>query len=106
MHSLDRAEDDGVASPIDPNYPGRYYLDPTCRASETDQTLLPGAFPGEVATARYQLPSGVTCSRCILQMVYCEYNAVGNVGMYHIESTQSAPLCFPHVFQLGVLSPI
>ena len=24
-HPLDRAPDDGAASPIDPNYPGRYY---------------------------------------------------------------------------------
>ena len=72
MHPLDRAEDDGLASPIDPNHPGRYYLDPPCRASETDQTIVPGAEPGYVVTARYQLPSDVTCSRCIVQMVYCE----------------------------------
>lgn len=50
----------------------RYYLDPPCRAAETDQETLPGAYPGDVATARYKLPSGLTCSRCILQMVYCE----------------------------------
>lgn len=73
MHPLDRAVDDGNASPIDPDFPGRYYLDPPCRSAETDQTLLPGAFAGDVTTARYQLPSGVTCSRCILQMVYCEF---------------------------------
>ena len=72
MHPLDRAKDDGDASPIDPNFPGRYFVDPTCRSGETDQTILPGAFPGDVITARYQLPSGVTCSHCVVQMAHCE----------------------------------
>lgn len=72
MHPLDRAADDGDASPIDPNHKGRYYLDPPCVAAERDQTLLPGAFPGDVVTARYQLPEGLTCEHCIVQMVYCE----------------------------------
>ncbi|CAN0553264.1 unnamed protein product, partial [Laminaria digitata] len=72
MHPLDRAEDDGSASRIDPNHVGRYFLDPSCRASETDQSMPAGAFSGDVATARYQLPEGLTCTRCILQMVYCE----------------------------------
>ncbi|CAN0394644.1 unnamed protein product, partial [Ectocarpus sp. 12 AP-2014] len=35
MHPLTRADDDGDASPIDPNYPGRYYVDPECREGET-----------------------------------------------------------------------
>lgn len=72
MHPLDRASDDGDASPIDPNHRGRYYVDPPCRAAETDQTMVPGAATGDVVTARYQLPDGLTCSRCIVQMVYCE----------------------------------
>lgn len=72
-YPLDRAADDDDASPIDPAFPGRYILDPPCRASETDQSLLDGAFPGDVATARYQLPSGLTCDRCVVQFVYCEY---------------------------------
>ena len=77
MHPLDRAEDDGVASPIDPNYPGRYYLDPPCRASETDQTSVPNNSEANyVVTARYQLPSSVTCARCIVQMVYCEFFSI------------------------------
>lgn len=72
-YPLDRAADDTEGGPIDPNYPGRYILDPPCRAQETDQTILPGAFPGDVATARFQLPSGLTCSHCVVQMVYCEF---------------------------------
>eukprot|EP00903_Cladosiphon_okamuranus_P008090 g7800.t1 len=70
MHPLDRAEDDGDASPIDPDHPGRYYLDPPCRAAETDQTKPEGAEYGYVVTGRYKLPEGLTCKRCIVQMVY------------------------------------
>ncbi|CAN0419755.1 unnamed protein product, partial [Scytosiphon promiscuus] len=70
MHPLDRASDDDSASRIDPNHVGRYFLDPSCRASETDQSMPPGAFSGDVVTARYQLPDGLTCTRCIVQMVY------------------------------------
>lgn len=53
-------------------HPGRYYVDPVCRADETDQEKVPGATSGHVITGRFNLPSGLTCSRCIVQMVYCE----------------------------------
>lgn len=72
-YPLDRAEDDEINGPIDPANRGRFILDPPCRAAETDQELLSGAFPGDVATARFQLPAGVTCDRCVVQMVYCEF---------------------------------
>ena len=72
MHPLDRAADDDTTSRIDPNHVGRYFLDPSCRASETDQSMPEGAFSGDVVTALYQLPDGLTCTRCIVQMVYCE----------------------------------
>ncbi|CAM9828982.1 unnamed protein product, partial [Hapterophycus canaliculatus] len=80
MHPLDRAEDDGDASPIDPDHRGRYYVDPTCRAEETDQTKLPGAVYGDVVTARYKLPDGVTCDHCIVQMVYYTGNSCKHPG--------------------------
>ncbi|CAM9930596.1 unnamed protein product [Choristocarpus tenellus] len=73
-YPLSRAPDDGDASPIDPAHAGRYLLDPSCRENETDQTLSPSsAYKGQVSTMRYVLPAGLTCDRCILQMVYCEY---------------------------------
>lgn len=72
MYPLTRASDDSDASPIDPDYPGRYYVDPPCREDETDQTKPDGAEPGPINTARYQLPEGLICERCIVQMVYCE----------------------------------
>lgn len=71
-YPLTRASDDGSASPIDPTYPGRYYVDPPCREFETDQSKPEGSEPGAILTARYVLPQGVTCDRCIMQMIYCE----------------------------------
>lgn len=47
-------------------------VDPECREFETDQTIPEDAQDGQVITARYQLPSDLSCDRCILQMVYCE----------------------------------
>lgn len=72
MYPLTRVEDDSDASPIDNNHPGRYYVDPPCRESETDQTKPEGSASGYVVTGRYQLPEGLTCERCIVQMVHCE----------------------------------
>lgn len=71
-HPLTRAAGDSVNSPIDPDFPGRYYVDPKCRAEEVDQTKPDGAEDGQVMHMRYQLPD-ITCERCILQMIYCEF---------------------------------
>lgn len=71
-YPLDRAEEDDGNNPIDPNNRGRFILDPPCRSSETDQTMVDGAFAGDVATASFRLPEGLTCERCIVQMAYCE----------------------------------
>ncbi|CAN0447871.1 unnamed protein product [Laminaria digitata] len=96
MHPLDRAEDDDSASRIDPNHVGRYFLDPTCRASETDQTMPEGAFAGDVATARYQLPEGLTCSRCILQMVYYTGNSCRHPGYDEFNPASWDSECAPN----------
>eukprot|EP00752_Nemacystus_decipiens_P007761 g6935.t1 len=79
-YPLDRAKDDEINQPIDPLNKGRFFLDPPCRASETDQDLLPGAFPGDVATARFKLPDGVTCERCVVQMAYYTGNSCKHQG--------------------------
>ncbi|CAN0403918.1 unnamed protein product [Ascophyllum nodosum] len=96
MHPLDRAEDDGDASPIDPNFPGRYFVDPTCRSGETDQTILPGAFPGDVITARYQLPSGVTCSHCVVQMAHYTGNSCMHPGYEEFNPPSWPSKCAPN----------
>lgn len=76
MHPLTRAAGDDVNSPIDPNYPGRYYVDPECREFETDQTKDIRSAGGYVMTMNYQLPAGLTCTHCTLQMINCETRRV------------------------------
>lgn len=93
-YPLDRAEDDGDASPIDPNHPGRYYVDPPCRAAETDQSKPDGTDSGDVVTARYQLPRGLTCERCTIQMVYCEFCYLGIYDHSCIAGFWVLGLCF------------
>ncbi|CAM9584467.1 unnamed protein product, partial [Ectocarpus sp. 8 AP-2014] len=80
-YPLTRAADDGDTSPIDPQYPGRYYVDPECRAAETDQSKPYGAMEDAyVITARYQLPSDLLCDHCLLQMVYYTGNDCKHEG--------------------------
>eukprot|EP00904_Undaria_pinnatifida_P011980 jgi/Undpi1/7912/HiC_scaffold_24.g10384.m1 len=96
MHPLDRASDDDTASRIDPNHVGRYFLDPACRASETDQSMPDGAFSGDVVTARYQLPDGLTCSRCIVQMVYYTGNSCRHPGYDEFNPSSWDSECAPN----------
>lgn len=70
---LTRAEGDSANSPIDPDYPGRYYVDPPCKGAEGSEVLPDGAQDGYVLNMQYQLPQGLTCDHCVLQMVYCEF---------------------------------
>ncbi|CAN0384662.1 unnamed protein product, partial [Ectocarpus fasciculatus] len=94
-YPLDRAEDDEFNGPIDPVNRGRFILDPPCRASETDQELVPGAFPGDVATARFQLPQGVTCERCVVQMAYYTGNSCKHQGYAEFNPTSWPSSCAP-----------
>ncbi|CAM9785964.1 unnamed protein product, partial [Sphacelaria rigidula] len=68
MNPLTRTAGDGVNSPIDPSYPGRYYVDPECREKETVQDKPEEAAEGYVMHMTYDLPRGLICKRCILQM--------------------------------------
>ncbi|CAM9374797.1 unnamed protein product, partial [Choristocarpus tenellus] len=96
-HPLTRAPDDEEASPIDPAHSGRYFLDPMCRAAETDQTVKPeGGFAGQVSTMRYLLPAGLTCDRCILQMVYYTGNSCNHPGYREFMSTSVPKGCAPN----------
>ncbi|CAN0056945.1 unnamed protein product, partial [Laminaria digitata] len=69
-HPLNRASDDSFNSPVDTDYPGRYYVDPPCRIDETDQTrpYLGGGVldDGHVTHMRYVLPD-ITCGHAVLQ---------------------------------------
>lgn len=73
-YPLTRSAGDGVNSPIDPNFTGRYYVNPSCTEDENDaeEDLLYEGFKGYVITMNYDLPKRLTCEHCILQMVHCE----------------------------------
>ncbi|CAM9637939.1 unnamed protein product [Ectocarpus sp. 4 AP-2014] len=73
-YPLDRADDDSFNSPVDPDYPGRYYIDPPCRGenNEVDQTRpeLEGVLmDGTVNHMRYKLPE-IETTHAILMMRY------------------------------------
>ncbi|CAM9761192.1 unnamed protein product [Ectocarpus fasciculatus] len=90
-YPLTRAEGDDYNSPIDPDFPGRYYVDPTCRAEEgeVDQTKPEDAISGENMIMRYVLPD-IECSHCIMQMVYHTGKTC-----YHIGYTDFNPPSWP-----------
>ena len=83
QHPLVRAPDDGI-SPIDPNYPFRYYLEPTaCMTYQTD------GYPGYKATMKYTLPPGVVCDHCVLQWWYYTGNSCIYDGYHEFEGMKS-----------------
>lgn len=75
MYPLDRDPNDGEFSPIDPNYRGRYFVDPECRVDEADQTRA-GHWGGHLVTMSFVLPADLVCEHCILQTVYREFGVV------------------------------
>ncbi|CAB1101487.1 unnamed protein product [Ectocarpus sp. CCAP 1310/34] len=86
MHPLDRDETDWWNSPIDQEYPGRFFVNPDCRGGneETDQSGRPvltggglGLDKGYINNGRYHLPN-IQCEHCVLQMKYYAY-----VGCHH-----------------------
>ena len=71
-YPLTRAYNAEDASTIDPNFPGRYYVDPPCRADEVEQDVsnnIP-ANPYNIKM-RYTLPD-IECEHCVLQLHYRE----------------------------------
>ncbi|CAM9659076.1 unnamed protein product, partial [Sphacelaria rigidula] len=104
-YPLDRADDDGDASPIDPDHPGRYYVDPPCRAAETDQSKPEGTSTGDVVTARYQLPKGLTCERCTIQMVYYTGNSCYHPGYEGFNPPSWPSECAPNKEDWITLDP-
>ncbi|CAN0283632.1 unnamed protein product, partial [Ectocarpus fasciculatus] len=94
-HPLDRADDDEFNGPVDPDNTGRFILDPPCRASETDQEMLDGAYAGDVATARFKLPQGLTCERCVIQMVYYTGNSCKHQGYAEFNPPSWPSSCAP-----------
>lgn len=72
QNPLTRVERNTYKSPIDPDFPGRFYVIPRCVSKEDDPHDLPQGVDGYVMLLEYQLPEGLVCEHCVLQMVYCE----------------------------------
>lgn len=72
-YPLDRDPDYGSYSPIDPAYPGRYFIDPECTADETNIDV-PNDWRNWIARMHYLMPADLECDRCVLQAVYREYS--------------------------------
>ncbi|CAN0101493.1 unnamed protein product [Ectocarpus sp. 6 AP-2014] len=96
-YPLTRAEGDDDNSPIDPDFPGRYYCDPTCRGEEdeVDQTKPLHAISGENMKMRYVLPD-IECSHCILQMVYHTGNTCHHIGYEGFNPPSWPSACAPN----------
>lgn len=74
-YPLDRAADNDEFSPIDPNYPGRYFVDPECRKDEIElnrDLIADAGSRGYTSHMRYVLPEGLECKQCVIQSVYRE----------------------------------
>lgn len=73
-YPLNRDPDYGSYSPIDPAYPGRYFTDPECTASETNYPNESQYDDDDGWTMRmhYLMPADLECGHCVLQAVYRE----------------------------------
>ncbi|CAM9862130.1 unnamed protein product [Ectocarpus fasciculatus] len=109
IHPLTRAPDDGDASPIDPNYTGRYYVDPPCRADETEQNFnhfnLPDG-PGESYSVkmRYVLPD-IECSHCILRSYYFTGHRCYHIGYEEFNPSSWPSQCAPDKSDWVLIAP-
>lgn len=78
-HPLSRAPDIGSGSPIDPSYPGRYYLDPPCRRDEVAQNIssnfMSDSYEAYNVKMRYVFPD-IECEHCVLQTHYGELSVL------------------------------
>ncbi|CAM9688684.1 unnamed protein product, partial [Sphacelaria rigidula] len=94
-YPLTRADGDDNNSPIDPAFPGRYYVDAECRENEVDQSKPEGAEEGQVMNMRYRLPD-ITCEHCVLQMIYYAANNCKHVGYEEFNPPSWPSSCAPN----------
>lgn len=66
---------DRICGPVDPEYPGRWYLPP--RDSKTPESSWYG---GNNKKMRYALPKGVTCEKCVLHWSWTTANSCNPPG--------------------------
>lgn len=72
--------------PIDPKYPGRWYL--PCRKTAHVGIHIVG---GSSGTMRYQLPSGVECKHCIIQWYWATANSCAPRGFLEYMEAMKNP---------------
>lgn len=71
-------------APIDPNYPGRWYL-PCARVPENSQER----FGNDKMT--YQLPKGLTCDHCVLHWFWSAANTCNPPGVINFYEGENGP---------------
>eukprot|EP00752_Nemacystus_decipiens_P004741 g4320.t1 len=99
-HPLTRSPDTGSGSPIDPNYSGRYYVDPPCRQEEEVEQNVSENFVGEEFDAhtikmRYVLPE-IVCDHCVLQMHYLTGHRCWHIGYDEFDPPSWNSECAPN----------
>lgn len=83
-YPLTRDPDVGSGSPIDPSFPGRYYMDPPCRQDEVEQNVSRNFHDFAYSVKmRYQLPE-IVCEHCVMQMHYSE-SALFALAKYFVD---------------------
>eukprot|EP00903_Cladosiphon_okamuranus_P008201 g7896.t1 len=85
-YPLDRDPSDD-SSPIDPNYSGRYYVQPRCQAQATvEQDHVDNLeMPGFRMLMKYKLPEGLTCTHCVVQIHYLTGHVCPHIGYAEYE---------------------
>lgn len=71
--------------PIDPNYPGRWYLPCTTAARNSYEYFGPTAI-------KYRLPPGLNCKHCVLQWFYSSANSCNPPGVVEYFDGPRGPL--------------
>uniref|UniRef100_A0A0G4GJU6 CBM1 domain-containing protein n=1 Tax=Chromera velia CCMP2878 TaxID=1169474 RepID=A0A0G4GJU6_9ALVE len=82
-HPLRRVPIDGEISPVDPLYPGRYYLEPPCARDHVEQSVANGYkehfTSAQTTRMQYYLPD-IECEHCVLQWYWWEANRCNPIG--------------------------
>eukprot|EP00039_Didymoeca_costata_P032197 m.37038 g.37038 ORF g.37038 m.37038 type:complete len:975 (+) comp9235_c0_seq1:305-3229(+) len=90
---LERVEDSNDVSPIDSNYPGRYYLEPINQCLIDKRNISGAMDPNDTidhvfqqfgsalrVRMKYKLPENMTCSHCVLQWWWVSANSCNPPG--------------------------
>ena len=93
QHRLLRVYDETSISPIDENYPYRYYIEPSeCMEFQTN------GYPGHIVKVKYKLPETLVCEHCVLQWWYFTGNSCIYEGYENFEGVDcKSPWYSPNI---------